>query len=167
MHVWSHRNVSDAGLTVVASKCDLLSHVCLDNCPLITDNTVFALATGCPELHTIRLAWCVAVSDAALIALCEAKCARHLKWVDVSSCRRVSDAGLEQLTQRAQNIERLNVACCRNLTWRSLVTVRWLWIAAGVVGGRRAALTARVVVVWVAACAGLPSVVEPHSPGHV
>ena len=67
---------------------------------------------------------CVGVSDDSLLALSQARCVRRLKWLDFSNCRRVSDVGLEPLTQRAQNIEHLNVACCRNLSFASLVTVR-------------------------------------------
>ena len=107
----------------MASKCDLLADICLSNCPLVTDKGVVALLRGCPDIHTLRLAWCVAVSDVSLHALANAQCKLRIRHLDISHCRRVTDAGLAEVTLRCQKLEELNISCCRNLTFQSLVTV--------------------------------------------
>lgn len=98
------------------ARCDLISHICLDNCAGVKDEAVEALARNCPELKSVRLAWCVGVGDRGMMALASCRATRKLEWLDITACRRISDAGVMAITEHCQRLRKLSVSAVRRVT---------------------------------------------------
>lgn len=87
----------------------------------ITDGSVAQLVGGAPALQHLALSTCQHVSDPSLHALSTSPCATRLQFLDVSSCRWVTEAGVAAVAKSCVSLTHLNLSfCSRALTRPSL-----------------------------------------------
>ena len=138
------RNITDAGVSLLADKCSQLTSLNLRSCR-ITDASVIQLADKCSQLTSLNLTWCSNITDTSVIQLahkcsqltslnltdCDitdasviqlALCATQLTSLDLSGCWKITNASVIQLAQKCSKLTFLNVedthityTCCRDL----------------------------------------------------
>lgn len=72
----------------MAAGCPHLSHLNIDDCSVLTDVSVYALAAHCTQLVDLSLSFNENITDASLIALAHAAAAHtlqavHLRWCEL------------------------------------------------------------------------------------
>lgn len=108
--------ISDAGVVVMATKCDMLVRFTLDYCALVSDAAIKAVAAHCPDLESLSLQYCPNISDAALAAIGANKCAKHIRRLILTGCRRLTDRGIDAFTYKCVALEELSLEACRHIT---------------------------------------------------
>jgi hypothetical protein len=84
---------------------------------LVSDELLATVAHICPGLQSIGLAHCLQITDAALCHLAE------FLWIEelnLESCHRITDDGIEVLGEAFSGLRRLNLRKARNVTERSV-----------------------------------------------
>ncbi|CAB0008815.1 unnamed protein product [Nesidiocoris tenuis] len=86
--------IDDFGL----QSCRLLEKMDLEECSLITDQTLINLAMGCPRLENLSLSHCELVTDDGIRHLGTSPCAaEHLTVLELDNCPLITDTSLEHL----------------------------------------------------------------------
>eukprot|EP00326_Haptolina_ericina_P041811 CAMPEP_0181240300 /NCGR_PEP_ID=MMETSP1096-20121128/40444_1 /TAXON_ID=156174 ORGANISM="Chrysochromulina ericina, Strain CCMP281" /NCGR_SAMPLE_ID=MMETSP1096 /ASSEMBLY_ACC=CAM_ASM_000453 /LENGTH=221 /DNA_ID=CAMNT_0023336155 /DNA_START=63 /DNA_END=728 /DNA_ORIENTATION=- len=79
----------------------------------IGDAALEALASGCPALHTINLAYCDAITDAGFGALC-AGCEK-IQSLDIGGCSRLTEKALGAVALNCSRLLSLDLGGCKHL----------------------------------------------------
>ena len=141
------RKIGNVGLIALASNCPDLRSVEIFDCGIIDDSSLTALAFSCPDLQDIALSECKNItdeglntlalesrhlksislhtsniSDASLIAL--ANNSRELQRIDLSSCHRITPAGMSVLAVECAQIKQITLKKCRNVKHENLLSLR-------------------------------------------
>jgi hypothetical protein len=105
--------ITDAGMAALGNPA--LACLDLTGCDGVTDKGLGALVAGCsPLLARLVVRGCYEVTDKALAA---GGAFPQLSWLDLSLCRRVTDAGVAALASgRAPLLAHLELAGCREIT---------------------------------------------------
>ncbi|XP_065853097.1 F-box/LRR-repeat protein 3 [Euphorbia lathyris] len=127
-------NISDKGLSYIASHCPKLHELDLYRCSGIGDNGLAALSSGCKKLRMLNLSYCNLITDNGLKCLSFleeltdlelrsldkitgvgltfiAKCKR-LSDLDVKHCVKIDDSGFWTLAYYSQNLRQINLSNC-------------------------------------------------------
>ncbi|PWA36598.1 leucine-rich repeat domain, L domain-like protein [Artemisia annua] len=80
-------NVTDIGLTLVASSCPLLSVISLAECS-ITDSGLEILTKLCKSLKEVNLAWCTNITDRGILSLNQNS--RQLRSLNITGCGKIA-----------------------------------------------------------------------------
>ncbi|XP_028264563.1 dynein regulatory complex subunit 6 [Parambassis ranga] len=102
-------HLSDIALTAIAEAAKLQSFSTEGNNQL-TDASWTALCSSSEGLHRLHAAECPRMTDASLKSLASL---RNLEYLDISLCNRVSDVGIQYLTNgsSATKLQELNISC--------------------------------------------------------
>eukprot|EP00899_Mesostigma_viride_P016166 jgi/Mesvir1/24550/Mv21887-RA.1 len=142
-------NVTGAGLSQVAEHCHQLQELhCIGSSGSITDETIKAIAAGCPRLTQLSTRSCFSVTDQGMSAL--AKGCRGLRHLDLcemdisdavvseiaAHCgqleylnlgerwnQKVTDASIEQVARNCTQLRHLTVGWCQSVTAASISRV--------------------------------------------
>jgi hypothetical protein len=106
------RNITDEGLKLLA-KAGNLEQLSLDGCHLITDEGIAAIAGSCPRLQSLSVRQCRLLTDRACCHIAEKL---WIEDLDMSSCVRLTDEGIEVLTLEFTGLRRLSLSRCSRLT---------------------------------------------------
>jgi hypothetical protein len=111
--------VTDNGVRVlVEGLSSMVRCVCIHECPLVSDDALFAVAERCPLLEYLRCP--VGVSDAAVVKL--AKSCPELVRLNMQDTE-VSDAGLTALARHCSKLQSLDLCCCPYVTAQAVHSV--------------------------------------------
>ncbi|KAL0436651.1 UNVERIFIED_CONTAM: F-box/LRR-repeat protein 12 [Sesamum radiatum] len=105
--------LQDSGLSLLLTFGLKLESLHLDYCYGITDHGLSFVAGGCPLLTTISLYRCK-VTDIGLETLSQS--CSTLKDVNVSFCSFISDHGIRALSQNCRHLTSINISHCGNVT---------------------------------------------------
>lgn len=83
-------------------------------CRTVSDESIIAIARGCPLLQEWNLALCHEVKRPGWEAI--ALCCRNLERLHVNRCRSLCDQGLQALRQGCQKLSILYITRCRQLS---------------------------------------------------
>ncbi|XP_029951714.1 dynein regulatory complex subunit 6 [Salarias fasciatus] len=114
-------HLSDIGLKAIAEAAELKSFSTEGNNQL-TDMSWRALCSSSPGLRRLHAAQCPRMTDASLRSMATLK---HLQYLDISLCSRVSDDGIRYLTEGASagTLRELNVSQCSYVTDISVMMI--------------------------------------------
>uniref|UniRef100_A0A7N0VN47 F-box/LRR-repeat protein 15-like leucin rich repeat domain-containing protein n=1 Tax=Kalanchoe fedtschenkoi TaxID=63787 RepID=A0A7N0VN47_KALFE len=128
-------NITDEGLSSIASKCSRIYELDLYRCAGIGDNGLAALSNGCTRLKILNLSYCTKITDQGLAYIGQmdellelemrglvnitntgftavvAGC-RRLSELDIKHCENVTDSGFWALAYHGQNLRQLNISNC-------------------------------------------------------
>jgi hypothetical protein len=108
--------ITDAGVQHLAVGLRSLRQFSLGYCGAnITDVCVKYLARHCRELEYLDLTGCE-ITNAGLMHLANNESAKSLRNLHISTCRQVSDMGLQQLGKRCARLLSLHMAGCEQIT---------------------------------------------------
>nr|XP_020469743.1 F-box/LRR-repeat protein 13 isoform X2 [Monopterus albus] len=139
--------LSDSCVLALLARCHCLSAISLLDAPHLSD-FAFKAITEVAKLKTFSIEGNYQVSDVSWMALCgsskglhrlhAAECPRmtdaslksvatlkHLKYLDISRCSRVSDVGIKYLTEGSSvtKLQELNVSHCSHITDISVMRI--------------------------------------------
>lgn len=102
-------DVSDTGVVALSEHCYRIRSVVLEGCTSVTDISVAALASGCPDLTLLNLHCCEKVSSSGLLVLGDLK---YLSTLDVRRTK-VTEAGLEAFVMCDFSLSSLSLSITR------------------------------------------------------
>jgi Ca2+-binding EF-hand superfamily protein len=112
--------VTSRALAEILGRCSFLGRLVASGCERL-HRLPFNIVSG---LHTLQLAGCAALGDAALSSLAGLGCAAALCELDLAGCAQVTAAGLIALAARHRgSLTSLDVSCCaalQDLDWALL-----------------------------------------------
>jgi F-box/leucine-rich repeat protein 13 len=76
-----------------------LSHVCVIDCPKLTDQSLKALGS-CKGIRVLNVADCVRFSDSGIRQVIEGPSGSKLQEINLTNCVRISDVTLLRIAQR-------------------------------------------------------------------
>lgn len=131
----SGTEITDSGIS--ASALVNLRELIVPHCPKLGDATMyyigqhlnnirvlnftmcFALSdsglehlVNCPQLETLILVSCSAITDRGMTALAHSSCCQALRLLDVSWCKKVTGAGIDEVSSSLVNLEHLRTCGC-------------------------------------------------------
>ncbi|KAK3264150.1 hypothetical protein CYMTET_27086 [Cymbomonas tetramitiformis] len=112
LNVFSCKNLTDAGLKSVGSRCVQLQHLLCGSNRVLTDFSICALAC-CQSLRRLSIEASNA-SDKTLSLL--GKHCTALQALNISSCLNVTDTGISYFAKQCPTLEQINVSYCQNVT---------------------------------------------------
>lgn len=116
-------NLTDTSLEgVFVRDLPLLKELNLSLCKDVSDQSMQRISTSCKNLEVLDLAGCSKITNASLMSISHLK---HLRKLNLRSCRQISDRGIEHLCclycqQSEVAIEELCLQDCQKLTDESL-----------------------------------------------
>ncbi|KAI7849042.1 hypothetical protein BDC45DRAFT_521821 [Circinella umbellata] len=82
----------------------------LTHCYHLTDKAIMTIAQNAPHLKKLDLNSCWLITDQSLDTL------RNLQWLDLSNCRKITNAGMLRLLENNTQLQHLTLSYCKNLT---------------------------------------------------
>lgn len=112
------RNITGSGiLALVKLSSRTLTHLKINGCPQLDDDTMFLLGSHAPHLTHLSLAACTHLTDSALLSYLKSPTSKHtLTHVNLASCARLTDATLLNLALYTQYLQHLELAGCVLMT---------------------------------------------------
>jgi len=101
------QQVTDAGIRSVAERNPGLQHLSLYWNLNVNDAAVLAVAQHCHHLVHLSLSGCKRVTDATLESLGCGSCSSTLRFLDITRCVLLSDAGVGALVRRCCGLQTL------------------------------------------------------------
>ena len=104
-------HVTCAGVTAVAVGCPALVKIsltasCLSTFELVALNdSIFAIARGCPKLQTFSIRFCIEVTDHSVAFLADS-----FKECNLSGCERVTDDAIRVVPNSCSDLKELDIA---------------------------------------------------------
>lgn len=121
------QHLTDKAFSSLARKCRKMKRLSLKHCSLVSDKSVTSIVHCCHSLKVLSLQGCLKLTDKALHAIGEQLVLRKLQVLDISRCFRVTDLGIENLTQLLRRhsrqyscLRQLNLSGCYEITERGL-----------------------------------------------
>ena len=114
VHCW---NVTDVEIGFIVTNCHHLTSICLTCCSSATNNILHAIGRHCHAmLRSICIYYDANITDDGLWSL--AKCTR-LRSLTISKCDQITDDGVMGFVSTCQELTRLSITCCKQLTVKS------------------------------------------------
>lgn len=101
--------ISDEGLAALFKACQRLQAISVNNCPQLTYEVLHVGALHNKRLSTLH-ASCTQITDGGLSLICSALSANHMKSLDLSMCRDISDFGAMSIAESCPNLKFLNLS---------------------------------------------------------
>ena len=150
--------LTDVGLQAIGARCPHLETLQIFNCQGIKHEGLIAIAQGCPQLkdvdltgarrlrdrgvcalaqlplNSLYLHTCKKITDKSLRALGRAPAGKHLKFLNLCGCVKITDAGVMALAPPVSNagasietglprLESLNLVDCEQVTYAGAAAV--------------------------------------------
>ncbi|XP_071396838.1 F-box/LRR-repeat protein 2 [Centroberyx affinis] len=96
----------------------------LEECILVTDNTLVQLSIHCPRLQALSLSHCELITDDGIRALSSSACGQErLTVVELDNCPLITDVTLEHL-KSCHRLERIELYDCQQVTRAGIKRIR-------------------------------------------
>jgi F-box/leucine-rich repeat protein 2/20 len=110
--------ITGPGILALLPVCACLEDLDLSGlASIVNDAFLLAFSKSCPTLQKLTLQKCLLLSDAALCALADNLWLEHL---DVSGCAKITDSGVEVLTEACNGLRSVAMRRAKRLTNKSL-----------------------------------------------
>ena len=106
--------LTDESVKAVAEGCPGLRELSLRQCYQVTDHGIEALARGCRGLRTLQLEHCSTISDYAIVTV--ARQCRQLEYLGLEHCSHITDASAIALGTHCPNLFVIRLDVCYNIT---------------------------------------------------
>ncbi|KAK1370721.1 F-box/LRR-repeat protein 3 [Heracleum sosnowskyi] len=106
-------NISDKGLSDIASNCSNILELDLYRCKGVGDEGLAALATGCKKLKKLNLSYCIQITDKGMQCV---GCLKELSELDMRNLTRVTSAGFSSVASGCIKLAELDMKNCKNIT---------------------------------------------------
>jgi hypothetical protein len=113
------RGITDKGVLLLAAAFPMLARISFAYCVLVTDATVLSLTQRCPQMECLDLTGCD-ITNQALAFIANSPMGRSLTELHLSTCRNISDLGLQQLGAKCPQLLSLHIAGCDQITLAGL-----------------------------------------------
>ena len=110
------KQVSSKFVTRMAKYSPLLNKAILDECINITEEGLLPLLTNCPYLQRVAFTGVTNVSDSSIIAAVQAHGLRHLKEINLSGCKQLTDASISAIAANCALLNDLSLSGCSNIS---------------------------------------------------
>jgi hypothetical protein len=115
------KQVDNKVIARIAKYCPALSYIDLDGCTEVTDEALIDLFSSCKFLQTLLLPGVFRISDSTFTGSAERGGLQFLREVNLSGCRKLSDAAVFVLTSRCSaHLQSLNLSGLNNVTSNSI-----------------------------------------------
>uniref|UniRef100_A0A8C4ZXP0 F-box/LRR-repeat protein 2 n=1 Tax=Gadus morhua TaxID=8049 RepID=A0A8C4ZXP0_GADMO len=105
-------------------NCHELEKMDLEECILLTDNTLVQLSIHCPRLQALSLSHCELITDDGIRALSSSACGQErLTVVELDNCPLITDVTLEHL-KSCHRLERIELYDCQQVTRAGIKRIR-------------------------------------------
>ena len=115
------KDLTDASVGALATSCPDLRWAEFSTCDTLTGASVEALLTSCRQLQFMRFFWCAAVRSVDASAL-QTTCPQ-LQSVDFSRCERLTDEGVQAVTRNCPKLQSASFSHCYRLTDASVMAL--------------------------------------------
>jgi F-box/leucine-rich repeat protein 14 len=113
--------ITGAGILALLPVCACLEDLNLSGlASIVNDAFVLSFSKCCPTLQRLTLQKCLLLSDAALCTLADNLWLEHL---DVTGCSKLTDAGVEVLSEACNGLRTIVLRRAKKLTNRSLLAL--------------------------------------------
>ncbi|KAI8142981.1 hypothetical protein BJV82DRAFT_515726 [Fennellomyces sp. T-0311] len=110
----SNRLMTDETIEVLADMIGPnVEFMYLTHCFHLTDQAILTLVDRTPQIRKLDLNSCWLITDKSMEAL---GTLRHLEWLDLSNCRKITNQGIRRLLEQNPRIKHLTLSYCKNLT---------------------------------------------------
>jgi F-box/leucine-rich repeat protein 7 len=110
-----HKKVDDQVVSHVVNFCGpCIRSLNLRNCWQITDKGLLKIAQLCPNIETLILASVWDLTDAGVGIAAAPPSLKHLKHLDLSNCRKLSDAALQAVLGTASSLSSVVLSYCKS-----------------------------------------------------
>jgi hypothetical protein len=113
------RCITDRGVGYLAHAYPMLRRVSFAYCVLITDEAVRHLSHHCPYVESLDLTGCD-ISNESLLLIANSPIGRSLRELLISTCRNVTDLGLQVLGEKCKQLTAFHMAGCDQITLAGL-----------------------------------------------
>lgn len=113
-------NISDEGLVHIGIGCSKLKELDLYRSDGIGDSSISAIATGCPGLEMINIAYCKSITDRSLMSL--SNCSK-LNTLESRGCPLITSDGLEAVSTGCKQLSKLDIKKCRNIDDAGMISL--------------------------------------------
>ncbi|KAL1546207.1 F-box/LRR-repeat protein 3-like [Salvia divinorum] len=105
-------NISDKGLSYMASNCSKIRELDLYRCEGIGDGGLAAISRGCKKLKVLNMSYCDGVTDQGVAYLSSLD---ELSSLEMRSLRNITAAGLKKLAAGCRRLAELDVKNCEGI----------------------------------------------------
>lgn len=113
-------NISDEGLVHIGIGCSKLKELDLYRSDGIGDSSISAIATGCPGLEMINIAYCKSITDRSLMSL--SNCSK-LNTLESRGCPLITSVGLEAVSTGCKQLSKLDIKKCHNIDDAGMISL--------------------------------------------
>lgn len=113
-------NISDEGLVHIGIGCSKLNELDLYRSDGIGDSSISAIATGCPGLEMINIAYCKSITDRSLMSL--SNCSK-LNTLESRGCPLITSVGLEAVSTGCKQLSKLDIKKCHNIDDAGMISL--------------------------------------------
>ena len=100
----------------LASGCPNIEVLSLRHCHLITDACIETVGARCSLLRELDLGCCLGISNAAILALSQGRCAQTLQSIDCTGLETLTDASVVPLASNCPKLQTLILRDCHQLS---------------------------------------------------
>lgn len=100
--------------------CGVLEEVDMSGMTAINDSFIHELCHACPTIQRLRIQKCVLITDAALCTLADYM---WIEELDISSCKKITDEGLEVLAVACNGLQKLVLHKVSKVTGRTMASL--------------------------------------------
>lgn len=111
--------VTDRAIMSFAENCPSILEIDLQECKLVTNQSVTALITTLQNLRELRLAHCTEIDDSAFLDLPKHISLGCLRILDLTACENIRDDAVERIVTAAPRLRNLVLAKCKFITDRA------------------------------------------------
>ncbi|KAK9735487.1 hypothetical protein RND81_04G208700 [Saponaria officinalis] len=105
-------NISDKGLSYLASKCKDITELDLYRCPGVGDEGMAALSRGCKNLKKLNVSYCSGLTDKGMEYI---GALEELYDLEMRSLMNVTGIGLQAVASGCKRLAQLDLKCCSNI----------------------------------------------------
>ncbi|KAL9233332.1 hypothetical protein vseg_008350 [Gypsophila vaccaria] len=105
-------NISDKGLSYLASKCKDIAELDLYRCPGVGDEGMAALSRGCKNLKKLNVSYCSRLTDKGMEYI---GALEELYDLEMRSLENITGVGLQVIASGCKRLAQLDLKCCSNI----------------------------------------------------
>jgi hypothetical protein len=115
-------STAEAALITVSQNCRNLTSLELEECYMITPETLIAVSQNCRNLTSLDLEECFQITPETIIAVSQ-NC-RNLTSLNLRGCDQITPEALITVLQNCRNLTSLDLASCKKITGKTIRKIK-------------------------------------------
>ena len=115
--------ITDESILAVADYCPSMLEIDLHQCKQITNQSITALIRQGRQLRELRVGHCHTLTDNAFLDLPKHVTFESLRILDLTGCHHLRDEAVEKIIEASPRLRNLVLAKCREITDRAVVAI--------------------------------------------